>query len=46
MEKKAAPNRALLCVFGAILGAILSILITLLKYYFFKNSSSSIVSYG
>lgn len=44
MEKKAAPNRALLCVFGAILGAILSILITLLKYYFSKDSSSSIFS--
>tara|TARA_B100000900_G_scaffold354533_1_gene323309 strand:- start:18964 stop:19905 length:942 start_codon:yes stop_codon:yes gene_type:complete len=34
MEKKSSPNRALICILGALLGGILGIVSVLIKYYF------------
>ncbi len=40
MEKKSEPNRALICIFGAILGGILSVLYVLIRHYAFSEKTS------
>jgi hypothetical protein len=37
MEQKSEPRRALICIFGAILGGMLSIIIVLLKHHAFSR---------
>ena len=37
MEKKSEPNRAFICIFFTILGGILSILLVLIRHYFFNE---------
>ena len=36
-ETKSAPDRALICILGALLGGILSVLFVLLKHYASSN---------
>lgn len=38
MERKAEPNRSIICILGAILGAIIGNIIVLIRHYFFKNN--------
>jgi LPS O-antigen subunit length determinant protein (WzzB/FepE family) len=40
MEKKSEPQRSTICIIIALLGGILSILIALVKYYFFSNKKT------
>ena len=40
MEKKSGPKRALICIFGAILGGVLGIFLVLIRYYF-RNEDAS-----
>ena len=40
MEKKSEPMRALICIFGAILGGILSVLYVLIRHYAFSEKTS------
>ena len=40
MEIKSEPRRALICIFGALLGGVLSIFIVLLRYLLFKEKNS------
>jgi len=42
MEKKSEPRRALFCILSTLFGGMLSILIVLFRYYFFKNDSISL----
>ena len=37
MEKKSEPSRALICIFGAILGGLLGIFTVLIRSYIFRN---------
>ncbi len=39
MEKKSEPKRALICVLSAILGGMLSILLVLIRHYFFSEKT-------
>ena len=40
MEQKSEPKRALICIFFAIFGGILSIILLLLRHYIFRKKSS------
>ena len=40
MEKKSEPNRSLICIFSALLGGMLGILLVLLRYYIFSVKTS------
>ena len=40
MEQESEPNRVLICIFSALLGAILSFLFVLIKYYVFSKKTS------
>lgn len=40
MEIKSEPNRALICILGAILGGMLSIFLVLIKHYFFSERTT------
>ena len=37
MEKKSEPTRALICILSALLGGILSVLLVLIRHYFFSE---------
>lgn len=37
MERKSEPSRAIICILGALLGGMFSILIVLIRYYAFKK---------
>ena len=37
MEKKSEPKRSIICIFGALLGGVLSILIVFIRHYVFKE---------
>jgi hypothetical protein len=37
MEKKSAPQRALICIISALLGTVLSIVLVLMRHYIFKE---------
>jgi uncharacterized protein involved in exopolysaccharide biosynthesis len=39
MEKKIEPKRALICIFAALFGGILSISLVLIRHYFFSNKT-------
>ena len=39
MEKKSEPKRALICILSAILGGMLSILLVLIRHYFFSEKT-------
>ena len=39
MERKSEPRRSLICIFGAFLGGLFSILIVLIRHYAFNNKS-------
>ena len=39
MEKKSEPKRALICIFSSLMGGILSILLVLIRYYFFSKKA-------
>ena len=36
MEKKSEPNRAFIVIFSALLGGMLSVILVLIKHYFFR----------
>jgi uncharacterized protein involved in exopolysaccharide biosynthesis len=40
MEQKSEPKRAFICILSAILGAILSVLLVLIRHYFFNEKAS------
>jgi uncharacterized protein involved in exopolysaccharide biosynthesis len=40
MEKKSEPKRSLICILSALLGGILSILLVLIRHYFFSKKTS------
>tara|TARA_B100001063_G_scaffold242594_1_gene271519 strand:- start:416 stop:1363 length:948 start_codon:yes stop_codon:yes gene_type:complete len=40
MEKKSEPRRALICIFGALLGGVLSLLYVLIRHYAFNEKIS------
>lgn len=40
MEKKSEPNRALICILSALLGGMLSVLLVLIRHYFFNKKTS------
>ena len=40
MEKKSEPKRAIICILSALLGAILSILLVLIRHYVFNEKAS------
>ena len=37
MERKVEPRRALICIIGALLGGVFSIIFVIIKYYFFRK---------
>jgi LPS O-antigen subunit length determinant protein (WzzB/FepE family) len=37
MEKKSGPRRSIICIFSALLGAVLSVLFLFIRYYIFKE---------
>ena len=39
MERKSEPNRAFIVIFSALLGGMLSVILVLIKHYFFKQRS-------
>lgn len=39
MEHKSEPNRSFICITGSILGFLISIFITLMKHFYFKNQN-------
>lgn len=39
MEKKSEPNRALICILGALLGGMLSVLFVSIRHYAFSNEA-------
>ena len=41
MEKKSEPNRALICILSALLGGMLSIVLVLMKHYFYSEKSNN-----
>ena len=38
-EKKSSPQRSLICILGTIFGLFISILVTLIKHYFYKENT-------
>lgn len=42
MEEKSKPQRVLICILSTLFGAMLSIFIVLIRYYFFKKDSLSL----
>ena len=40
MEKKSSPQRAFICILSALLGGMLSILLVLIRHYFFSEKTS------
>jgi LPS O-antigen subunit length determinant protein (WzzB/FepE family) len=40
MERKSEPKRAIICILSAILGLMMSIILVILRHYFFKESIS------
>jgi len=40
MEKKSEPKRALICIFSALLGGMLSVLLVLIRHYAFSEKTS------
>ena len=40
MEKKSEPSRAMICIFGAILGGMLGVLLVLIRYFLSKSAKS------
>jgi capsular polysaccharide biosynthesis protein len=38
MEKKAEPNRTLICILGAFLGIVIGTLLVLIRYYFYSKN--------
>tara|TARA_B100000989_G_C19507144_1_gene457019 strand:+ start:271 stop:1215 length:945 start_codon:yes stop_codon:yes gene_type:complete len=40
MEKKSGPQRALICILGALLGVMLSVLLVLVRHYAFNEKNS------
>ena len=39
MEKKSEPGRAFIVIFSALLGGMLSVLLVLIRHYFFSHQS-------
>ena len=40
MEKKSEPKRALICIFSALLGGMLSLVIVLIRHYAIKQKAA------
>jgi LPS O-antigen subunit length determinant protein (WzzB/FepE family) len=40
MEKKSEPKRALICIFSALLGGMLSLLFVLIRHYAFSKKTA------